>query len=289
MRELVHKIAVLAADALKEEVLLTPKPGLVDCADTGAHQDMSVELFLTSIHALSPYFAQYLLEGCTNTALFEDQLFSRIQAIGIQAEQSMFHATEGINTHKGAHFSFALILTSIGIEIRQKRIHCLTELNQMLTVEEVLHKAGNLAAYAAVKASVAMESNGERTYHQYGFGGIKEEACQGFPSLLNACIELRKKITVYPITDDLYLHTLLHLMAHVNDSNVLHRAGLEGLQYVQTNASTLLSNGGLAQSNARTELMQFNQELIQRNISPGGSADLLALAIFFHKLQLICS
>ena len=38
-------IAGLAQEALLEEVYTTPKPGLVDCHDTGAHTDMDCQTF----------------------------------------------------------------------------------------------------------------------------------------------------------------------------------------------------------------------------------------------------
>ena len=43
--------------ALLQEVYTTPKPGLVDRRNTGAHQDMDVPLFEASAHALESYFA----------------------------------------------------------------------------------------------------------------------------------------------------------------------------------------------------------------------------------------
>ena len=42
------RIARLAAAALVEEVYTTPKPGLVDLNNTGAHRDMTVQTFLYS-------------------------------------------------------------------------------------------------------------------------------------------------------------------------------------------------------------------------------------------------
>ena len=47
------RIARLAAAALVEEVYTTPKPGLVDLNNTGAHRDMTVQTFLYSAAALT--------------------------------------------------------------------------------------------------------------------------------------------------------------------------------------------------------------------------------------------
>ena len=49
-------IARMAREALEREVLLTPKPGLVDAANAGAHRDMDKDTFLRSAAALEPWF-----------------------------------------------------------------------------------------------------------------------------------------------------------------------------------------------------------------------------------------
>jgi triphosphoribosyl-dephospho-CoA synthase len=46
----------LAATALRLELNLTPKPGLVDMANNGSHNDMDHALFLRSIDAIAPWF-----------------------------------------------------------------------------------------------------------------------------------------------------------------------------------------------------------------------------------------
>jgi len=100
---LLEHIAGLAGAALKEEVLLTPKPGLVDCQDQGAHTDMDAALFLISIEALQPFFLQYIVQGYQSKEA-PAKLFQQIREIGKAAERAMFQATNGINTHKGAQF-----------------------------------------------------------------------------------------------------------------------------------------------------------------------------------------
>jgi len=55
MNELLVEIAGQAEKALLYEVALTPKPGLVDRNNSGAHSDMDFFTFLDSIVSLSPY------------------------------------------------------------------------------------------------------------------------------------------------------------------------------------------------------------------------------------------
>ena len=285
---LLEHIAELAGAALKEEVLLTPKPGLVDCKDQGAHTDMDAALFLISIEALQPFFLQYILEGYQSNEA-PAKLFQRIREIGKAAECAMFQATKGINTHKGAQFSLALILTSLGYWIRQKQIISLDQLPKLLVMDElfafVKQLTANLLEEDLKQMNHPAQTNGERLYVQYGVGGIREEAHQGFPSLrLLAYPELKRQRAMFAHSRQLYLHLLFYLMSHVDDSNVLHRGGLAGLQYVKQTASAFLQNGGILQESYEAEIVRINQAFIDRYLSPGGCADLLALTIFLHHL-----
>ena len=73
------------------------------------------------------------------------------------------------------------------------------------------------------------------------------------------------------------LHALLALMAQVQDSNIIRRAGPEGQRWAMEQARRLLQNGF-----TRHDLQQLNEAFVQRNISPGGSADLLAVTVFLY-------
>lgn len=67
-------------------------------------------------------------------------------------------------------------------------------------------------------------------------------------------------------------------MAYNPDTNVVSRGGMDGLTFVQTYAQKLLV-GPLD----RQALIKMDDALIARNLSPGGSADLLALTwLLYH-------
>jgi triphosphoribosyl-dephospho-CoA synthase len=59
----------------------------------------------------------------------------------------------------------------------------------------------------------------------------------------------------------------------------LHRGGAEALSFAKNQAATLLNSGNFS------ELKNLNDEFTRRNISPGGSADLLAATLFLDKIQ----
>ena len=71
---------------------------------------------------------------------------------------------------------------------------------------------------------------------------------------------------------------LLLIMSQLDDTNVIHRVGYDQAQQVKQGARALLDN----YSTAGMEAM--NRDYIARNISPGGSADMVALTVFIHAL-----
>ena len=58
-----RKLSSLSMQALLYEVSVTPKPGLVDRNNTGAHQDMDIFTFEGSADLLALTFFLYLFEN----------------------------------------------------------------------------------------------------------------------------------------------------------------------------------------------------------------------------------
>ncbi len=243
-------LAGLAAKALTEEVRLTPKPGLVDERNNGAHSDMDLPLFLRSIDALTPYFRQITalsLSGADAAAL---------QAAGLEAEAAMFRTTGGVNTHKGALFSFSVLLSSLG---------------------RCLRLGGDVFDRSAALTAALLPpqgTNGSAVALRHQVGGARAEALAGFPTARQAAVLLQ---THDPLT------ALLWLMAHTEDTNLYHRGGAEGATFVKEQAAAILA----APPEQRVTLTQaLDDALIDRWLSPGGSADLLALALFLNDIPL---
>ena len=108
-------IARLATQALQAELDTTPKPGLVDKDNNGAHRDMDYALMQRSIDTLHPYFVKLALLGFADTL----PTHTAIRDIGIEAERAMLAATNGVNTHKGALFSMGLAVVAAAHEERK--------------------------------------------------------------------------------------------------------------------------------------------------------------------------
>ena len=237
----------MAENALLAEVHFTPKPGLVDEANNGAHRDMDVPLFERSAHALRPCFEEFVrlgIQGASPAAL---------QQAGVRAEQAMFAATGGVNTHKGAIYSGALLLHAAG---------------RLLSGEE----EGNLCELAAQTAAAIPAPTGTHgAAVRAQCGGIRTEAVSGYPTAQAVLRQLRQSGP---------LDALLLSMSRLDDSTLWHRGGAEGAQLVRSRAADILAAPA---SEREARMRRLDAELIERNLSPGGSADLLAMAFFLEK------
>nr|WP_233993380.1 triphosphoribosyl-dephospho-CoA synthase CitG [Latilactobacillus sakei] len=274
-------IAILAYQSLVSEVQLAPKPGLVDPDSNGAHDDMDYPLFLKSIAALKVYLVAYIEAGYQSTS--EQQLFLALRQIGQEAENQMLLATNQINTHKGANFSYALILGAIGRASQTLTLSELVNLNFKPVFAIVRDMTKGLVSrdFSQIASKVQL-SYGEQLYVEYGFTGIRGEAEAGYPSLEYVALPTLQKYRMLP-EDDRHLILMLTLMTEVQDMNLVHRGGIDGWQMVQKAATVILQETDNMLL-VKRKLRQLDTELIEAHLSPGGTADLLSLGIFFERL-----
>ena len=255
-------IGNLARRALEREVLLTPKPGLVDAANNGAHKDMSKDTFLRSAAALEPWLQRMAERGKASLKETPQQLLAALRPMGLEAEVDMYAATDSVNTHKGALFSLGLLCAACGRLQAQ---------NQPLTAENLCDLAAQMSAGITLREMIAAVTPGLKVQAVYGAKGVRGEAESGFASVRDLALPLLN------VENGPYL-ALLNLIARVRDTNVLHRAGEEGLYWLQGRAQDLLEQFSIP------ALEQLDRECIEKNISPGGCADLLAIAFFLESV-----
>ncbi|MGG5838848.1 triphosphoribosyl-dephospho-CoA synthase CitG [Huaxiibacter chinensis] len=253
-------IPTLAEEALWQELELTPKPGLVDTLNTGSHHDMDHAMFARSIQAIAPWFARFTELGSTHAGKPADQQLRLLRPMGMACEQAMYAATDGVNTHKGGIFALGLLCFVAG------RVKNITAEN--LCDEVSLLCRGLVARELAGRSGQA--TAGERQYRQYGLTGARGEAESGFTTV-------RRALNAW---NGQSLHgLLLQLMAINQDSNLVSRGGTQGLRYVQGYARTLLAQGW-----DHNALLEMDRALITRNLSPGGSADLLSVGWILSEI-----
>lgn len=271
---LTSRAAKLAQLALLKEVDLTPKPGLVDKANSGSHRDMDLCTFMQSIYAITPYFDVFYTYGIDCPSEDNGLFLARLRQIGLACEKAMFSATKGVNTHKGAIFAFGLVLSSLG------RLHAL---NRPTNPHAICAEVSSLCQGLVNKELVNNQGKtiGERLYQQYGFTGARGEAESGYPLVIQIALPVYIQSLRQGYSEETsLLQAMLSLLANNDDTNVVSRGGIAGLHLVKQQALNLLNEGGALVPQADLKLQQFDTLLIEKNLSPGGTADLIALTWF---------
>lgn len=267
-----QSIAWLSAEAMYREVKLTPKPGLVDSDNNGAHRDMTITHFMASIHAVTPWFPRFFEQGKATANLPASQTLLAIRPTGLACEQAMFKATGGINTHKGGIFSLGLLCAAAGRLFKQNKT-----LSQSNLCRETSAMCAGLVDNELSKTGQA-KTKGEHIFQSFGLTGARGEVESGFVTVRQYGLPQWEKSLREGLSEqDALLKMLLALMATNPDTNVVFRGGLEGLKYVQRYAKRVLNIKNLSGEKLRKALMDMDNTLIKKNISPGGSADLLAV------------
>ncbi|EOV8088020.1 triphosphoribosyl-dephospho-CoA synthase CitG [Providencia rettgeri] len=267
----------LAWHAMLAEVNLTPKPGLVDRHNTGAHKDMALTDFHLSANAIAIHFPRFLQAGAQYKDCPIEQLLPLIRPIGIDCEKSMFRATKGVNTHKGSIFSLGLVLTVIGRLIAQQ---------QFVSPESVSFLVASMCKGITneLKQKTENPTAGRRLYQEHGLTGARGEAEGGYSLVIKHSLPYYlQQLTKGKLADIALLDTLILLMSLNDDTNIVNRGGVKGLTWVKQRAKQLLITG-INTDDDLVKVKQFDSECIQLNMSPGGSADLLILTWFFARL-----
>lgn len=262
-----------AYHALLYEANVTPKPGLVDMSNTGAHEDMTLSMLAKSAEAVSPYIGQCARIGFeTKNASFESA-FRALQKTGLEAEEAMKQATGGVNTHKGAIYCFSLLAGAYGrnlyAEILSPDVLCQTA--SLLSKE-----ASGSSLESASRSPV---THGDIAFQKAHLSGARGEALSGYPSILNIALPALEYACQKGFSEnDAGVYALLHLISKVDDTCIYSRGGAEGLMLSKSLASDAL------QGNFMEKAGQIDSVFIKKRLSPGGCADLLAAAIFIQKL-----
>ncbi len=269
----------LAWRAMIAEVNLSPKPGLVDRVNCGAHRDMALADFYCSASAIRAWLPRFIGYGAVSASLPEQGVLPGLRPLGIACEKAMFRATAGVNTHKGTVFSLGLICAAIG-RLYQSR--------QALKPETVCAAAAAFChglTRRELELNTQQHTAGQRLYRQLGLSGARGEAEAGYPLVIrHALPHYRSLLGQHRDPELALLDTLLLLMAINGDTNVASRGGAEGLHWLQQQAKTLIRNGGIRTPADLAALQQFDRQCIARNLSPGGSADLLIVTWFLAHL-----
>ncbi len=262
-------IGRVAGECLRLEAATYPKPGLVSHIDCGAHSDMDFELLVHSAETLTPYFDALGDAGAAGADM------GRLRAIGVDAERAMLAATGGVNTHRGAIFGLGLLCAAAGFRA-------------------TYGPGGTLGAVIAARwgdaildGPVALHSHGAVASRRHGVGGARLEAAQGLPSAYTVALPALRLGRLLSDGDEeaARVQTCMALIAAVGDTNLLHRGGADGLAFAQEEAGAFLAQGGVGARGWRARARAIHAAFVAKNLSPGGCADLLAMALFIDRME----
>lgn len=280
----VWDIGSWAVESMLMEAACTPAPGLVDRDNAGAHRDMDFFTFLMSSSALAGTMFRCAAAGYQHQGLPQD-LLPVLRYIGKDGERQMLQTTHGVNTQKGLVFLLGILTAAAAYTIKQAA---------GLAVGQILDTAAAITkgiverelVPLAVGQTNAKLTAGEKLYLKYGVTGIRGEIEAGIPSIKEYGLPVLEAALGQGLSlNDALVHTLMNLMTVVQDTTILNRHGMEALLTVQNEAKQIIAQGGMLTAEGRKNISALDQSFIERNISPGGVADLLAATYFLYLTE----
>jgi triphosphoribosyl-dephospho-CoA synthase len=276
-----ESLADHAVQALADEAELTPKPGLVDGRGSGSHSDMTLELMLRSAEALRGTFAEIASAAFGRTP--DQPLREQLAAIGRRGEQEMMAVTGGVNTHRGAIWTLGLLVAGAAIcEAAGEADGGAVSRSAM----QIATTAGAIARFDDRAAPPAQPSHGLLVWQRFGATGALEEAQSGFPHV--TCVALPALRTARRRGEKEHLarlDSLISLIANLGDTCLLYRGGVAALEAAKFGAQAVIVHGGVSTIPGRLALGELDATLRRLQVSPGGSADLLAAALFLDRIE----
>lgn len=269
-----------AVRALLYEVTTTPKPGLVDRRNSGSHKDMDVFTFMDSAAALYPYFESCARTGRETAAQPAPETFKALRPLGCEAEGEMLEATGGVNTHKGAVFSVGIVCAALGRLDRALWSDPARVLAEVSAMTAGL-TAGDFEGVTAENATTA----GQKLYVQYGITGVRGQVEAGLPAVLKVGLPALEAGRAMGYDFDCAGGgALLAILANSTDTNIIARSSRERQLVLTEELKALLTKTPYPDKAA---LAALDDRFIAENLSPGGSADLLALTylLYFFKTE----
>lgn len=285
MPKVVEIIGSTALEAMLMEAACAPSPGLVDRFNSGAHRDMDIFTFIQSSAALAPGMYSCAMAAWEHEGPRE-AILPTLRLVGAEAEKSMFNATKGVNTQKGLLFLMGIMVVASVLAVKAgKQRHIAQSIGKIAAdvckniVERELKSLHGRPPKCRLTA-------GERLYLTYGVTGIRGEIENGLPAVFGKGLPgLIDGINRGLSLNNALIHSLLALMTVVEDTTILHRHNLDVLKAVQQDAAGILEEGGMFTKIGREMTRKLDQKYIERNISPGGSADLLAITYFLYAIE----
>lgn len=270
-------LAEKAVEALIYEVSISPKAGLVTRESRGSHKDMDYETFKASAFSLRNYF-QRCFEHKEKYELYDENFFLNLRNLGKYAEEVMFKATNGVNTHKGTIFSMGILIAVLGALLKEENLSLENLKDQIKKTckpleRELGENIGN--------------TSGEKIFNRHGIRGARGLALSGYDIVLNDGLKKLFNFIDFIDLETACILLLFYYIAKVDDTNIINRSNLKTLKEIQKESFNIFNryvseNLKGTERYIREDMEILNKKFIEKNISPGGSADLLILTIFMY-------
>ena len=171
----------------------------------------------------------------------------------MEAEAAMLAATSGINTHRGAIFGLGLLCAAAGARAGGL-------VDPELPLGDVVSR---LWGRSILDGPVLLHSHGSAARRRFRAGGARIEAAQGFPSVYQIGLPaLRRAACAVP--DDAEaarVEACFALIASVEDTNLLHRGGLDGLRFARRSTRHFLDTGGVRRPGWRERAQSVHERI----------------------------
>ncbi|MFO1127388.1 MAG: triphosphoribosyl-dephospho-CoA synthase MdcB [Rhodospirillales bacterium] len=272
-----EQVGELAAAALTAGLETWPKPGLVSPVDCGSHDDIDETTFRCSIAAIRPFYVRLAVAGAAGAGM------DRLREIGRDAEAAMLVATGGVNTHRGAIFGLGLLCAAAGAAwaVRSSR----PERSRPVSAADLAGIVHRRWGSGIRRGPIPLRSHGSDALRRFGAGGARAEAAAGFPHALRVGLPALQCGRAFAHGETAArVHAFFSLLAFVEDTNLLHRGGADGLRHAQRAARRFLSAAGVGQADWHAQAVAIHRAFVAKSLSPGGSADLLAVTIFLDRI-----
>ncbi len=257
---LIEEVKTLIDESILLELNLHPKFGLVTPKSNGSHEDMNYDLMIKAKDAIEPFLIDMFVVGYSDRDLAE--IFSDIRKIGLKAETAMMIATGNINAYKGLIFIMGIYITAFANSLYNN--------TGFHHVREIISQMSQSVKEDYVKLN---NSFGLEAYERYGILGVRGEVLNGMPNVYGSLEYLKD------FSEESRLHTLMYLVSRTEDTVLLKRAGsIEEYRKVKYMFKQALENN-------RFSISDLDKYCLENNLSFGGSADCLIVAIFIKKIH----
>ena len=124
---------------------------------------------------------------------------------------------------------------------------------------------------------------GQKLYAQYGITGIRGQAEAGFPAVLHTGLPVLEEGVLAGFSlERAGCGALLAMLTACADTNLIARSDRDTAKAITRQVALLLARNRYPDQAA---LEQLDALFVEKNLSPGGTADLLAATYFLYFLK----